>query len=185
MSITLHVIEDAASAAQVRDQVGQVLAAAFADPPYGDGPDDTAASLCRFDRHSRKPGFRLVLAEDTGEAVAVGYGYRLPASTTWWSDVLEPVQPDVTAEDGTRTLAMFELGVTPSRRREGLGTRVHAALIADRPEQRVILNVHHAAAAAQAAYKAWGYRRVTVVIPWDSAPTYDVMLLDLLGDHAS
>lgn len=41
-----------------------------------------------------------------------------------------------------------------------------------------MLNVRQDVGAGKAAYAAWGYRRVTSVIPWEDAPTYDVMVLD-------
>jgi ribosomal protein S18 acetylase RimI-like enzyme len=179
MTLSLSTVEDASGAAAVRGQVGALLAVAFAEPPYNDTLRDTEQSLKRFDRHTRMPGFRLVLALDDGAPVALAYGYRLPADTRWWSGALDPVPAEVSAEDGRRTFAVFELAVDPARRREHLGARVHEALLAHRPEQRAILNVHQDAEAAQGFYRALGYRRVTSVIPWTGAPVYDVMLLDL------
>ena len=61
---------------------------------------------------------------------------------------------------------------------------MHEALLADRAEQRAVLNVRQDASPAQAAYAAWGYRREASVIPWDGAPVYDVMVFDLAGVRA-
>jgi hypothetical protein len=35
------------------------------------------------------------------------------------------------------------------------------------------------AAPAQSAYAAWGYRKIGQSHPWDEAPVYDAMMLDL------
>lgn len=181
MSIELRVIEDRDGAAGVREAVGVLLGAAFAEAPYNRAPGEVEAMLARFDRHARKPGFRLVLALADRRPVALAYGYTLPANTGWWHGTLEPVPDEVAREDGSRSLAVFELAVDPDRRREHLGTAVHAALLAARREQRAVLNVRQDARPAQAAYAAWGYRRAASVIPWDGAPIYDVMVLDLDG----
>lgn len=184
MSLVLRVTEHPLGAAQLRSAAGELLAAAFAEAPYNRAPGDVEDMLARFDRHARKPGFRLVLAVDEGRPVALAYGYTLPANTRWWKDTLEPVSAEVAHEDGDRTFAVFELGVDPGRRREHLAARVHGALLADRGEQRAVLNVRQDAGPAQAAYAAWGYRRAASVIPWDGAPAYDVMVLDLAGVRA-
>lgn len=179
MTVELRVIEDQRGAAEARHKVGALLGAAFSGPPYDRPPNEVEGMLKRYDRHAHKQGFRLVLALDHGHPVASVYGFRLPADTAWWKETLEPVPDEVAFEDGERTFAVFELAVAPDRRREHLGARVHEELLRDRPEQRAVLNVRQDAEAAQAAYKAWGYRRVTSLIPWDNAPLYDVMVLDL------
>lgn len=179
MTVELRVIEDQQGAAEVRHKVDVLFGAAFSGPPYDRPPNEVQGMLKRFDRHARKQGFRLVLALDHGHPVASVYGFRLPPDTAWWKETLDPVPDEVAFEDGERTFAVFDLAVAPDRRREHLGTRVHEALLRDRPEQRAVLNVRQDAQSAQAAYRAWGYRRVTSLMPWDNAPLYDVMVLDL------
>jgi ribosomal protein S18 acetylase RimI-like enzyme len=173
------VTEHHLGAKQLRGGVAEVLAAAFAEAPYNRAPGEVDGMLQRFDRHARKPGFRLVLAVDDGRPVALAYGYTLPADTGWWKDTLEPVPAEVAREDGSRSFAVFELAVVPDRRREHLASRVHTALLADRPEQRAVLNVRQDAGPAQAAYAAWGYRPAASVVPWDGAPVYDVMVRNM------
>jgi ribosomal protein S18 acetylase RimI-like enzyme len=179
----LRTVEDRDDAAEARRAVGELLAAAFAEAPYHRSADSVEGMLKRFDRHARKPGFRLVLAEDRGRPVGLGYGFRLSAASRWWDETLDPVTPQMAAEDGQRSFAVYELAVDPGRRREHLAERIHAALLADRPESRVVLNVHHDAEAAQAAYAKWGYCKVARVVPWTHAPVYDVMVLDLESDR--
>lgn len=56
---------------------------------------------------------------------------------------------------------------------------MHEALLAGEKEERVLLNVHPDAAAAQAIYQSLGYRKVGETRPWEGAALHDVMVLSL------
>ena len=45
-------------------------------------------------------------------------------------------------------------------RRQGIGAALHDLVLRDRPEERATLTVPPAAAPAQAAFRAWGWRKV-------------------------
>jgi ribosomal protein S18 acetylase RimI-like enzyme len=45
--------------------------------------------------------------------------------------------------------------------------------------ERVLLNVRPESAAASAAYRSWGYRKIGEARPWQGADLHDVMLLEL------
>jgi predicted GNAT superfamily acetyltransferase len=66
-------------------------------------------------------------------------------------------------------------------RRRGVARRLHAELLAGLTVERVTLTMRPEpeAAPAQAAYAAWGYVKVGQSQPWDEAPVYDAMVLDL------
>ena len=169
-----------ATARGIEGELRQVCAEAFAAPPYFKTAEDIAATFKRFPAQTKRPGFALAVAYDEGKLLtALAYGYPLGANTGWWNDTLEPVPAELTAEDGHRSFAIFELAVRQDWQRRGVGRAVHDRLIGDRPEQRVILNCRQDADAAQAFYRSLGYRRVTSVIPWPDAPVYDVLVLDL------
>jgi ribosomal protein S18 acetylase RimI-like enzyme len=166
-------------AAEMRPRLELVIMAAFAQPPYNEVRDEDSPALARFEAQTRKPGFLLITAEAAGDVVGLVFGYTLPTTTGWWGDVLEPVSAETSREDGERSFGLFELAVNPDWQRQRIATRLHGALIEGRPEERVVLNCRPDAVAAQAAYAAWGYRRVTSTIPWAGAPVYDVLVLDL------
>ncbi|MBF9066935.1 GNAT family N-acetyltransferase [Streptacidiphilus sp. NEAU-YB345] len=170
---------DGAETTALEDQLREVFAEAFAEPPYGEGPADVDRAFRRFRSQARRKGFRAAVAFDGDRVVGMAYGYPLSASTGWWDTLVEHVAAELRLEDGTRTFGLFELAVRPSWRRQGVATAMHRRLVAGLPNERVMLNTRPEATAAQAAYRAWGYRRVGAAVPWDGAAVHDVMVLVL------
>ncbi|MET9322020.1 GNAT family N-acetyltransferase [Streptomyces sp. NPDC003038] len=153
----------------------------YADPPYNEGPSDVRQFIEHYLHHVKRPGMRLVLAREGDEVVGFAYGYLLPADTTWWSNVQEPLPEDFAREDGARTWVILELAVRKPWRRRGIAAGLHAALLDGLTVERVTLTVRPEpeAAPARSAYAAWGYRRVGLSHPWEDAPFYDAMVLEL------
>ncbi|MGP3952649.1 GNAT family N-acetyltransferase [Streptomyces sp. 7N604] len=154
----------------------------YVEPPYCEGPRDVAEFIERFQQQAAtRPGFRVVLASDGGEVIGFTYGYRLPADTGWWKSSLEPLPEDFTRETGERTFVIIELAVRKPWRRRGIAAELHAQLLDGLEVERVTLTMRPEpeAAPAQSAYAAWGYRKVGRSQPWDGAPVYDSMILDL------
>ncbi|MFG3268494.1 GNAT family N-acetyltransferase [Streptomyces bobili] len=154
----------------------------YADPPYCEGPSDVAEFIEHYRRQlDTRPGFRLVLARDAGEVVGFTYGYRLPADTGWWGNLLEPMPAEFARETGERTFAVIELAVRKPWRRRGIAAGLHALLLGGLAVERVTLTMRPEpeAAPAQSAYAAWDYRKVGESHPWPEAPVYDAMVLDL------
>jgi GNAT superfamily N-acetyltransferase len=154
----------------------------YVEPPYCEGPRDVAEFIDRYQNQVRtRPGFRLVLARDGGEVVGFTFGYRLPPDTGWWDNLQEPLPEDFTREDGQRTFVIIELTVRKPWRRQGIAAGLHTRLLDGPAMERVTLTMRPEpeAAPAQAAYAAWGYRKVGRSHPWDEAPVYDCMVLEL------
>lgn len=167
------------AAREHRAEIEAVCAEAFAAAPYFRAAEGNAATFKRFDAQTSKPGFLLSAGHRGDQLLGLAYGYPLGPETGWWHDVLEPVPEELAVEDGRRTFAIFEFAVRPAWQREGVGRAVHGRLIRGLRAERIILNCRQDAQAAQAFYRALGYRRITAVIPWEGAPVYDVMLLSL------
>lgn len=153
----------------------------YAEPPYCEGPSDIAQFIEHYQAQARRPGMRLVVTREAGEVVGFTYGYPLPADTGWWDSVQEELPTEFTREDGARTWAIIELAVRKAWRRRGVAARLHATLLQHLDVERVTLTVRPEpdAKAAQSAYHAWGYREVGVAHPWEEAPFYTAMVLDL------
>ncbi|OSZ61546.1 GNAT family N-acetyltransferase [Streptomyces pharetrae CZA14] len=159
-----------------------IYAEVFAEPPYREADDDVTATFRRFQTQARKSTFLAGLARaEGGEPVGMAYGYPLGAKTGWWDQLIEPVADDLRREDGRRTFGLMELAVRAPWRRRGIARRLHETLLGGVTAERVLLNVHPESAAALAAYRSWGYRKVGETRPWDGACLHDVMLLDLRG----
>ncbi|MEV4437839.1 GNAT family N-acetyltransferase [Streptomyces sp. NPDC049577] len=168
------------AAARVAADVGVVYAEVFAEPPYGEAEDDFAAAARRFRSQTRRADFRIALARTvSGEPVGLAYGHPLDATTRWWDPLSAAVPAETRREDGRRSFGVLELAVRPPWRGRGVGRRLHDALLEDCAAERAVLNVRCDVVAAQAAYRAWGYRSVGQVRPWEGAVLHDVMLLGL------
>ncbi|MEW1720693.1 GNAT family N-acetyltransferase [Streptomyces sp. NPDC093109] len=158
----------------------------YAEPPYREGPSDIAEFIQRYQVQVRKAGMRLVIARDGDQVVGFTYGYLLPATSRWWSNVQEDLAEDFTREDGARTWVILELAVRKAWRRLGVAAHLHALLLDCLDVERVTLTVRPEpeAKAARSAYGKWGYREVGLSHPWDEAPFYTAMVLDLPGPTA-
>ncbi|HWU08105.1 MAG TPA: GNAT family N-acetyltransferase [Streptomyces sp.] len=166
------------------DHLDDFLAAyeeVYAEPPYSEGPSDVAQFIEHYRIHVERAGMRLVIARDGDEAIGFTYGFLLPADSSWWTNVQQPLPEDFTREDGARTYVILELAVRKPWRRRGVAARLHTLLLDGLPVERVTLTVRpeDGAAPARAAYTSWGYERVGVSHPWDDAPFYEAMVLDL------
>ncbi|WP_433390413.1 N-acetyltransferase family protein [Micromonospora sp. KLBMP9576] len=127
--------------------------------------------------HMQRDGWDLVTATIDGELVGYIYGFPLPAGTRWWGGIHEPIPAGFTDEDGKRTFAISELLVAPDWRRRGIAKSLYDGLLAGRTEERATLLAEPDNASAQAAYRSWGWQKITALRPgWEHAPTYDVMV---------
>src|SRR5262245_25812276 len=104
----------------------------------------------------------------------------LRPSTSWWRGLTTALPADITAEHPGRTFALADLLVRASWRRQGIARSLHDLLLADRPEERATLTVLPAAAPAQHAFRAWGWRKVARTRdPKPGSPVCDVLLTTL------
>ena len=133
----------------------------------------------------RQPGFALAAARHGDYLVGYACGMPLRPSTSWWRDLTAPVPEDVTAEHPGRTFALADLAVRASWRRQGIATSLCRLLMDDRPEERATAMVPPDAAAAQRAFRNWGWRKVARTrAPAPDAPTLDVLLVPLASQDA-
>ena len=150
---------DGTQAAAHADELQELHASVYADPPYGRTPD-AALFAERFRVQRRQPGF--VLAEARHGEFLVGYGCGMPLrpSTSWWRELTTPLPAEVTEEHPGRTFALADLLVRASWRRQGIGAELHDLILDGRPEERATLSVLPAAGPAQNAFRTWGWRKV-------------------------
>ncbi len=148
-------------------------------PPGRPGAD--AAPLARsFAVRTRQPGFALAAARSGGYLVGYACGMPLRPATSWWRAVTAPLPEEVTGEHPGRTFALAELAVRAAWRRQGIGRELHDLVLSGRAEERATLAVPAAAAAAQQAFRAWGWRKVARArgAGPDAGPA-DILLLPL------
>lgn len=159
--------------------VRPIYAEVYAEPPYCEGPAEVDDFAADWSNRVSQPGFRLVLAHASHEAIGFAFGFRLSPDTDWWDGLLDPLPAGQTREHDGRTFVIIELAARASYRRQGVGRALHRALLADRLEERVTLLARPEARPAQAAYASWGYRPLGRLRPALNAPVYIAMVRDL------
>jgi ribosomal protein S18 acetylase RimI-like enzyme len=127
-----------------------------------------------------QPKFELCLAEtDDGQVAGLLYGWALPAHTRWWRPVAAGLPPELTAEDGSRSVFIQEIMVRPLWRRQGVARRMHDFFLAGRTERRGLMCVLPDNEPAVGAYRRWGWRAVVTAPFGPGEPTFDCLVLDL------
>lgn len=128
----------------------------------------------------RQPGFVLAEARHGGFPVGYACGMPLRPSTSWWKDVTTTLPASVTTEHPGRTFALTELAVRASWRRQGIAGSLHDLIMTGRAEERATLTVPPGAAAAQHAFRKWGWTKIARTRgPDPGAPLLDVLMIDL------
>jgi hypothetical protein len=124
----------------------------------------------------RQPGFVLAGARHGGYLVGYGCGLPLRPSTDWWRDLTAPLPAAATDEHPGRTFALTQLLVRSSWRRQGIAAELHDLLLAGRAEERATVKLPSGAAAAQAAFRSWGWTKMARTRgPAPSAPVSDIL----------
>jgi GNAT superfamily N-acetyltransferase len=145
----------------------------------GSGPGEADAAAREYARQfrvwRRQPGFALAEAMHGGFVVGYAAGLPLRPSTSWWKDVTTRLPEAITTEHPGRTFAVMTLVVRTAWRRQGIGTELHALLLAGRPEERASLTAPPQSA-AQVALRAWGWSKIARARAADSG-LRDIYLL--------
>jgi GNAT superfamily N-acetyltransferase len=165
---------DGAQAATDAAELQALHAEVYAD-------EDAGRFAGRFRVQRRQPGFVLAEARSGGYLVGYAAGMPLRPATSWWRGLTAPLPEEVTAEPAGRTFALVELLVRAPWRRQGIARTLHDLVLAGRPEERATLTVPQTAAAAQHAFRSWGWRRVGRTRDPDEpgSPVSDVLVIPL------
>lgn len=137
-------------------EIGPVYTAAFAAPPYGEG--DASALMRRLRAHRARDGFAIAAARDGGRLVGFAYGYTGRAGQYWTDLVAAALDRPL---DGH--FELVELAVHPDAQGGGIGPALISAILAGRPEPRVLLQTHDGDTVAMRLYRRFGFTRMVVV----------------------
>lgn len=152
----------------------------YADPPFRQR-EDAGLFGERFRVQRRQPGFALAEARHGGYLVGYAAGMPLRPSTSWWRELTTPLPDEVTAERPGRTFALTDLAVRASWRRQGIARDLLGLILAGRAEERATATVPPAAAAAQQAFRSWGWRKVARTHAAKAGQPVSDLLLVTLG----
>jgi GNAT superfamily N-acetyltransferase len=172
--LTYRLLDGGQAAARAEEYHG-LHAEVYADPPYRQDDEDYPR---RFAVQRRQPGFALAEARNGGYLVGYAAGMPLRPSTSWWRELTTPLPDEVTAEHPGRTFALTDLLVRAAWRRQGIGRDLHDLILDGRPEERATLTMLPAAAAAQHAFRAWGWHKAGRTQS-PGAPAADVLVIPL------
>lgn len=171
---------DSETAAQHLDELVDLYAEVYAEPPYEWGKEHAELFAERFHGQRQQDGFTLIEAREHGQLVGMGFGVTLLPNTPWWRNLTVPVDESITREYPNRTFALVELLVRGPWRRRHIAEEVHSRLLSRRVEERATLTVLPAATAAQAAYRKWGWQVVAHKRnPLPGSPVFDVLVKEL------
>ena len=141
-----------------------VYAAAFSEPPYGEGELKAAAFADRVRRYAaERDGFRFVTSRDdegrlTGLALAV-----LARPGDWWRDKAAAALTDDDARRwlGDLCLEVVHVAVQPALQHRGIGKSLHGTLISGSAAPTGVLSCHPGARPAQQLYLNQGWTLLT------------------------
>ncbi|MFE4540243.1 GNAT family N-acetyltransferase [Streptomyces scopuliridis] len=145
----------------------------------GASTDGLSASALRrqITSHCRHEGFTLVAAYATGNMV--GFGYAFPCTPEYWfgPDLLPEIPEH--ARTGGRLMGLCELAVLPTLQSQGIGSRLHSALLQAIAPQWSSLLVRPDNPRGRQMYNRLGY---TYAGPYRNAPDgpeFDLLLLEV------
>lgn len=154
--------------------------AVYSEPPYQESSEEVDGFRKRISEEATRRGFRLIAAEDANRLVGASYGWTMEAGR-WWSRTDQ--EPPIDIRDADK-FAVMEWIVHPSRRREGVGSRLMHQLLIDRPEPYATL-ASDPRSVAREIYRQAGWRQVAhSVLPW--GPEMDILVMALpvsRGEH--
>jgi len=101
---------------------------ALYDEVFGRFPDEADWRAQLFDRDRVRPGYRLALALDGDRVLGFAWGYR-GSRGQQWPDLVARSLPELPAEWMRDHFELVELAVDASARRQGIGGRLHDALL--------------------------------------------------------
>ncbi len=113
------------------DPLVDIYQAAFSQAPYYETLPDFLSFIGRLSYHARQDGFRCAVARSSADQAVVGFGYGFPGRRGSW--LYDLAAPYLAPEQRARYLSDFfefaELAVLPAWQGQGLGGRLHDALL--------------------------------------------------------
>ncbi|MDT0307655.1 GNAT family N-acetyltransferase [Streptomyces sp. DSM 44917] len=168
---------DGASAKGMADELVDVYAEVYDVPPYREDPFFSVASYAdRLHAAFGMRGFETVTARRNGELVGYVHGVTLPPDRSWWVSLAEQ-RPDglLGAAEREDIFWLRELMVRPACARQGVGRRLHDAIIAGRGESVTALTCITDNEPAHGIYLRWGYTIMGRIKHAPESPVYDAM----------
>jgi ribosomal protein S18 acetylase RimI-like enzyme len=182
MSITVQLFTTPAPAQALAEQVVQVYREAFGQPPYNRGEGEIADFAFSFAQHVLRDGFRLVCAREEGadRLLGIAYGYNPRPGQWWYEQVAGAMLPEMIARWLADGFQLAELAVRPDAQGQGIGGRLHDALLDGLPHRTGVLSTIAGETLAAGLYRRRGWIPLVDPIRFAGVPRpYRILGLDL------
>lgn len=153
----------------------QIYHDAFSRPPYRGA--DPAAFADILLRHTERPTFTGLVAEEAGSVTGFAYGYTGEPGG-WWYDQVQAGLPVETAQTWLdEPFELAELAVAPQAQGRGLGARLHDELLAlaSRHHRRAVLSTLEAETRAMHLYRRRGWQVLVPRFHFQPGPSYRIL----------
>jgi len=121
-------------------ELHEVYAAVFGRPPFNESPSEAARWRDEsLPKHAARAGFRMRAAREDGRLVGFAYGYTGERGQWWTDQMAAAITPEVAASWLGGHFEFVTLAVLPTHERQGIGTALHDALLADLPHRTALL----------------------------------------------
>jgi GNAT superfamily N-acetyltransferase len=164
------------------DQILSVYRESFAEPPYSRDEMHVIDFSGSLERHMELPGFRFKAARDrvSGAVLGIAYGYT-SLRGQWWHDVVaRSAGPEMASDWLTGAFELVEFAVKPGAQGQGIGARLHDAVLAQLPHLSAVLSTMQADTVAYRMYLRRGWRTLLEPFYFPSVlKPYRIMGLDL------
>lgn len=160
----------------------EVYREAFQAPPYSKSSGEIDDFLRYLPIHAAQPGFRLVIAVEvqTGKTVGFSYGRTVTTRIPWYELVMKPLRAEGLDDWLKNAYQVAEMAVIPAAQGQGVGSRLHDALLEGLSHRRAVLTTMSTNSAAYQLYrhKGWTVLLDELVVP-GYPRAYCVMGLEL------
>ncbi|GGM27400.1 hypothetical protein GCM10011608_10180 [Micromonospora sonchi] len=173
MADLVWTLADAETATRHTDQIRDLYATVYAEPPYCEGPEHVAQFGRWWKGHLKQPGFALATARDGERLVGAVYGYTMPSGEWMEPDADEPPAELREAEK----CFVVEWMALPGYRSKGVGRHLLSMLLQPRREPWAVLAANPAAPARR-LYERMGWVQHGQIRP-RAIPDMDVLVLRL------
>ena len=149
------------AAALIPDLI-DLYAVVYAEPPYGEGPEQVRRFAQTLPSELGRAGFALARALHGSQLVGAAYGWTMPAGR-WFASADHDPAPAIKQAP---KLAVMEWIVHPAHRGTGVGRRLMTLLLDDRTEPWAVLAADPRSA-ARSMYRRAGWQSCgRSTLPW-------------------
>jgi len=141
-------------------QMADIYAGAFAEAPYYESLGDVLAFSGLIPYHAQRPGFKCVAAAEGNDAsrmVGFAYGYDSQPDNWWRMQVAYQMKTALAAEWLSSCFELVELAVLPASQGQGIGGKLHDALLDGLHKRTAILSTAQAETRALHLYRSRGW----------------------------